>query len=58
MPSKGFKGVTIPESLYNKIEKFIIDYNYRKGMKAIRSMSHFVELAVKEYLKNNSKEVT
>ena len=52
MPSKGFKGVTIRESLYKLAEKFIIDYNYRKGMKAIRSMSHLVELAIKDYIDN------
>lgn len=52
MPSKGFKGVTIRENLYKLAEKFIIDYNYRKGMKSIRSMSHLVELAIKEYIDN------
>jgi len=55
MPKKGWKTVTISEELWKKGEKFIIDYNYKKGMKAIKSMAHLTQLALSEYFAKQKK---
>jgi len=56
MPKEGWKAVTISKEVHDSAEKFIINYNAKRGMKAIRSMAHLVELAIREYLENHSKE--
>jgi len=55
MPKEGWKAVTISTDMYANAEKFIIEYNYERGMKEIRSMAHLVEMAIREYIKNHSK---
>lgn len=39
-------------------EKFILEYNAKKGMKEIRSMAHLVEMAILEYLEDRKKKET
>jgi len=57
MPVKGWKTVTIPVELYEKIEKFMIDYNYKHGARVYRSVAHVVELAVSNFIKKESEKI-
>jgi len=53
MTRKGFRGINIYESVYNKAEKFVWEKNSKSGYKKIRSMAHLVELALEEYIQNH-----
>jgi len=58
MPVKGWKTVTIPEDLYKRIEKFMVDYNYKHGARIYRSVAHIVELAVTHFINKEYEKMT
>jgi hypothetical protein len=53
MPREGHKSITISSETYEKIEKYIIEANYKAGYRKYRSISHFVEEILMEYIKNH-----
>ena len=56
MPVKGWKTITIPETLYKKIEKFMLEYNYKYGARVYRSVAHVVELAVIDFIRKQEEK--
>ena len=56
MPVEGHKVVTISEEIHSLAEKFKEEYNRTVGWKKIRSLSHLFELAIINYMEQNSKE--
>lgn len=46
MPKPGFKGITISEEVYNKIELLMEKVRDKAGYRKFRSVTHFVEDAV------------
>ena len=56
MPVKGWKTITIPETLYKKIEKFMLEYNYKYGARVYRSVAHVVELAVIDFIRKQAEK--
>jgi len=48
MPRTGFRSLTIPEGLYNELEK------YDKSNGTYVTMSEVIREALREYLKNHS----
>ena len=49
MPRRGYRSLTIPEGLYNELEKY-----FDKSNGIYVTMSEIVREALREYLKNHS----
>ncbi|MCD6113923.1 MAG: hypothetical protein J7J78_01320 [Thermoprotei archaeon] len=50
MPPKGYRNISIKESLYRELEKFMIQENAKAGYRKWKSIAEIVETAVKEFL--------
>jgi len=48
MPKPGYKAITISEETYEKIQKIIINENYRHGYMKYKSVKEFIEKLVDE----------
>ena len=51
LPRKGYTAVTVDERIYKRVKEFINKINEREERKVYRSVSHFVEEALIEFLK-------
>ena len=49
MPRTGYRSLTIPEGLYNELEKY-----FNKSNGTYVTMSEIIREALREYLKNHS----
>ena len=53
MPPKGYRNVSIKESVYRKVEKFMIEENAKAGYRKYRSIAEIIEKAIEEYLEKH-----
>ena len=57
MPPKGYRNVSIKESVYRKIERFMIEENAKAGYRKYRSIAEIIEKAIEEYLEKHGYKV-
>lgn len=53
MTKKGYKTAILREEIYNEATKFIEEENRKAGYKKIRSLAHFIDMAIVEYIKKH-----
>ena len=56
MPREGYTSITIEEELSKRVREFVDQYNERVGYRRYRSVSHFIEEAVVQLLKELEEE--
>jgi len=55
LPRQGWKTATLDDGVYEKIQKYVDEINYKRGYRRFRSISHFVEEALLWYIANNKE---
>ena len=53
LPPKGYRNISIKESLYRELEKFMIQENAKAGYRKWKSIAEIVEAAVKDFLEKH-----
>ena len=51
MPKKRFKTVTISEELYKKLERILVEENYKAGYRRFKSINELLDFIVEEWAK-------
>lgn len=55
LPPKGYRNISIKETIYRQLEKFMIQENAKAGYRKWRSIAEIVETAIKEFLNKYSR---
>lgn len=53
--NKKFKTVTVNRDTLEIAEKWLVDFNKRMGWNYLRSLSHFIEVSLVEYMEYHNK---
>jgi len=53
LPPKGYRNISIKESLYRELERFMIIENAKAGYRKWKSIAEIVETAIREYLRKH-----
>jgi len=56
LPPKGYRNISIKETIYRQLEKFMIQENAKAGYRKWKSIAEIVETAVKEFLEQRTKQ--
>jgi len=49
MPKAGYKVITLREDVYRKIEKLMIEENYKAGYRKFKSLPEFLEYIIEKF---------
>ena len=52
LPREGYTSITIDEELSRKVKEFVGQYNAKIGYRRYRSVSHFIEEAIAQLLRD------
>lgn len=56
MPIKGYTCITMNKEVYENLKKLMKQVNEKAGYRKFRSVSHFIEEAASEYVKERYKD--